>query len=149
MSLVFSDVDIFHAFTLHQGIWASPLNTEQWLGPDPFLCERKGQTPHFDSPCGLKNLGATCYLNVLVQTIVFNLVMRDAILNVDISDAARRGALTAKVISSLQSVVAHMISCEKNVYSLDEFVGAYFLYSCVIRLLRKAKTVLFYFFHSE
>jgi hypothetical protein len=71
------------------------------------------------------NLGATCYLNVLVQTLVFNIVMRNAILNVDVTEAASRGgALSGKVMSSLQSVIAHMISCEKSTYALDEFVGA-------------------------
>jgi len=33
-------------------------------------------------PVGLKNLGATCYLNVLIQTLFQNLIVRDAIFNI-------------------------------------------------------------------
>ena len=55
-----------------QGIWGPKPAALAALGPDPTLRQRDPTL----LPAGLRNLGATCYLNALVHVLYFNLPLR-------------------------------------------------------------------------
>lgn len=94
-------------------------------------------------PSGLKNLGATCYLNVLIQSLFHNPLMRNSILNMDTSSVSSissggcglviEAAISASgderdeegipgVIKVLQSAFAHMLFHRETTYNLTNFV---------------------------
>lgn len=98
------------------------MNYECWLGPDPRkqLRENISNDDGHWGPCGLGNMGATCYLNVLVQMICQNIILRDAILNVDVRFD---GPIElAEVVKSLQFAIGHILHGSARVYSLETFV---------------------------
>ena len=68
-------------------------------------------------PVGLKNLGATCYLNVLIQNLFHNVIFRDAVFNM----VPEGNEIIHNVLRSLQTVFGHLLESNKNVYCLNEF----------------------------
>ena len=68
-----------------KGIWKAMPASILKLGNDPSLIRRNLQSNSLKlTPGGLKNLGATCYLNVLIQMLFHNLLIRDAIFNMQL-----------------------------------------------------------------
>jgi ubiquitin C-terminal hydrolase len=57
-----------------EGLWLNPPNNIMILGNDPTKHFREiNSESKYSLPVGLKNLGATCYLNVLMQ--VHNIII--------------------------------------------------------------------------
>lgn len=92
-------------------------------------------------PAGLKNLGATCYINALLQCLFQNLLFRDSLFNMTINDdstpsmtASSNSGVSClisstdeksqmqKVLRSLQTAFAHMDKSCKSVYDIEDFV---------------------------
>lgn len=105
---------------LKSGVWAEPLRHETWLGPDPKESRREQRANGaYPTPCGLDNLGATCYLNVLVQALCHNLILRNTILRVDTAGSSET---VVQVVHSLQVALGHMLLGPAGTYSLQPFV---------------------------
>ena len=103
---------------LQTGLWKEPLDIEYWLGEDPRQMLRDNVAGKYFSPCGLKNLGATCYLNVLVQALSRNIILRNCILEYPISSSERVDC----VVQSLQLSINHILEGPERIYSLQPFV---------------------------
>ena len=84
------------------------------LGSDPGALRRVSNTP-----VGLRNLGATCYLNVLIQSLFHNLIVRDAIFNMHIPETNE--SPMDEVLRSLQSAFGHMMLSIHRVYNIVDF----------------------------
>ena len=76
----------------------------------------------FCRPVGISNLGATCYLNSQLQCLVANLAFMQGVLRWTNEDGEH--AQMNLVISSLQSLLAHMVYGAQAVVSTVEFSSA-------------------------
>jgi hypothetical protein len=131
------------------GIWKVPYPFDSKLGQNPrALCRvdvagssAGGASASASSSaslqqqplkkCGLKNLGATCYLNVFIQMLFNNLLVRDAVNNIVVdgdtghmgksSEAVDDGA-GSKIVEALQITFGHLEKSTKAVYDLKHFV---------------------------
>ena len=138
------------------GIWKAKPTGMVKLGPDPTALKRILRPPFARNksakltPGGLKNLGATCYLNVLIQMLFHNLLVRDAVYNMQLeinignkaldkngnkavdddiltSDAktnkiAEKDTHMNMVVGALQDTFGHLDSCPKGVHDTSLFV---------------------------
>lgn len=104
------------------GAWDDPPQCISMLGIDPSLKLRRTVNDKLSPPVGLKNLGATCYLNVLVQTLFHNLLIRDAIHNMnsflDPKHNSEKNTMIT-VVESLQSIFASMELGRKGTCNLE------------------------------
>eukprot|EP00466_Bigelowiella_natans_P006962 jgi/Bigna1/130128/aug1.10_g4836 len=84
-----------------QGIWKQT-NTlkNKVLGKDPSLLARKENTP-----TGLVNLGATCYVNSLLQCMFMNTSFRKFMYDLKESDLSKKGL---KHMKHIQEIFAHL-----------------------------------------
>lgn len=109
-----------------QGIYKNPSVLMAELGADPSESRRQGLTKKSTTlrPVGLQNLGATCYLNVLIQSLFQNVLIRDAVLNfVPSSTIESRKTVMDDVMEALQGAFSHLILSKKNIYSLSHFTS--------------------------
>jgi len=67
-------------------------------------------------PVGLRNLGATCYLNSLLQSLFFNVDFRRLLLRVPHS--------SSNAVGALQKIFAHLADGERCTVDPEEFVEA-------------------------
>mmetsp|Transcript_99379 Transcript_99379/g.290069 ORF Transcript_99379/g.290069 Transcript_99379/m.290069 type:complete len:1088 (+) Transcript_99379:52-3315(+) len=101
-----------------RGVWQSDPPLVKALGEDPSKqfrdCGAKGQrSPRM--PAGLKNLGATCYLNSLLQYLFFNADFRQNLLRMECDSI---------VVRALQRVFALLASGDRCTVDPSEFVTA-------------------------
>lgn len=62
-----------------QGLWRKTADILEELGPDPSECLRTAQ----NSQAGLTNLGATCYVNSVLQCLFMNIAFREGLFSAD------------------------------------------------------------------
>lgn len=108
------------------GIWQANSNAKlaDALGEDPRKQSRRGEQDESSrqftaenavAPAGLKNLGATCYLNSLLQYLFFNVDFRQNLLGASSESA---------VVGSLQRVFALLAKGERCAVDPTEFITA-------------------------
>lgn len=101
-----------------RGVWQTEPPLVKALGEDPRKQHRNCGGLGCDSPrtpAGLKNLGATCYLNSLLQYLFFNIDFRQSLLGVPSESA---------VVRALQRVFALLTDGERSTVDPAEFVTA-------------------------
>lgn len=76
-------------------------------------------------PVGLRNLGATCYLNSQLQCLATNLTFLDGVFNwtQEDNDENKNNRMN-KVISQMQSLLARMVCGPQNIVCTDSFAAA-------------------------
>ena len=119
------------------------LGLQDALGPDPSLKTRKDA----DTPAGLRNLGATCYLGSLVQVLFHNAEFRERLYDANSSSGcATRTARDASgggdangndVVKVLQCIFADLdqgkrSSCDVTVRSRGVGARVSFFLSCLL-----------------
>ena len=130
-----------------KGIWKTQPTCILKLGHDPAYMRRDLQGKSWKlKPSGIQNLGATCYLNVLIQMLHQNVLVRDAILNMQVNDSLCndrsiqdlskssvendtkaddkevKDAHMNFVVGALQDTFGHLSSCIKGQHDLSLFV---------------------------
>jgi len=101
-------------FNDKQGIWQEETALKKALDEDPpTSCRLKSEGSWL--PAGLRNLGATCYLNSLLQYLFFNLDFRYCLL---------RTTCKSQVVAALQRVFALLAEGESRVVDPKDFVTA-------------------------
>lgn len=130
-----------------KGIWKPQPTCILKLGHDPAYMRRDLQGKSWKlTPSGIQNLGATCYLNVLIQMLHQNVLVRDAILNMQVNDSLCndrsiqdlsrssvendtkvdekevKDAHMNFVVGALQDTFGHLSSCIKGQHDLSLFV---------------------------
>lgn len=99
-----------------RGIWQEQTVPGRSLGDDPRQQLREGaELQSAMAPAGLKNLGATCYLNCLLQYLFFNVDFRRCLLSAPSASA---------VVKALQSVFALLAKGMGRVVDPKDFVDA-------------------------
>ena len=104
-----------------EGLWKeTPSFVVKTLGDDPSAQVRQ-ELGSLKTPVGLKNLGATCYLNVLVQALHHNRVIRNEVFKTVVPTPA----LTAvdHVVQELQKTFASLLHSNRSDYNLEKFVA--------------------------
>eukprot|EP01102_Stenamoeba_stenopodia_P007742 TRINITY_DN2180_c0_g5_i1.p1 TRINITY_DN2180_c0_g5~~TRINITY_DN2180_c0_g5_i1.p1 ORF type:complete len:1240 (-),score=274.83 TRINITY_DN2180_c0_g5_i1:11-3730(-) len=86
----------------NEGIWNVDA-LKKSLGPDPRLKQKEPNTI-----VGLKNLGATCYMNSLLQCLFMNPPFRKGIFSWNSADSNESNASSEDVIMQLQMLFAKM-----------------------------------------
>ena len=86
------------------------------LGLDPKFMLRVSSAEGM-IPVGLKNLGATCYINALIQSLYHNLLIRDAVFNITITN--NKNNQMDLVLESLQRAFSYMNLSLLRTYNLN------------------------------
>lgn len=73
-------------------------------------------------PVRLKNLGATCYLNVLMQCLYQNILIRNTIYQMFTQESVN-SLQSQQVLQNLQEIFAYMDLSVNNTYNLSKFAG--------------------------
>ena len=103
-----------------QGIWEQgDFKFLQFhLGTDFNELHRQDMT----TPIRLKNLGATCYLNVLMQCLYQNIIIRNTIYQMFTQENVN-SLRSIQVLQNLQEIFAFMDLSVNNTYNLSKFAG--------------------------
>jgi ubiquitin carboxyl-terminal hydrolase 48 len=103
-----------------KGIWKPRPTGLIELGNNPLVLSRSRENTSILKPCGLKNLGNTCYLNVLIQMFFQNLLIRDAVFNMLYDEKITANQLVInKIVYALQDAFGHLDQCIKGPYNIS------------------------------
>jgi ubiquitin carboxyl-terminal hydrolase 48 len=105
-----------------KGIWKPRPTGLIELGNDPLLLSRRLQNTFILKPCGLQNLGATCYLNVLIQMLFQNLLIRDAVFNMLYDEKKTNHLAINMIVYALQDTFGHLDQCIKGQYDISYLI---------------------------
>lgn len=109
-----------------KGIWKPRPTGLIELGNDPLLLSRKLQNSStlklILKPCGLQNFGATCYLNVLIQMLFQNLLIRDAVFNMSYDEKKTNHLTIDMVVHALQNAFGHLDQCIEGNYDISYLI---------------------------
>lgn len=105
-----------------KGTWQNEPPIKKQLGEDPvaqfratWCPQHRGVFRRAVAPAGLRNLGATCYLNSLLQYLFFNADFRESLLKAQSESA---------VVQELQKIFALLAIGKRNVVDPSGFVQA-------------------------
>jgi len=99
-----------------RGVWQSEPVIVKALGEDPHKHHRGDDSAgRARPPAGLKNLGATCYLNSLLQYLFFNVDFRQSLLAIQCKSS---------VVHALQRAFALLAEGDRTTVDPSEFVTA-------------------------
>ncbi|KAF4040442.1 Ubiquitin family [Phytophthora infestans] len=105
-----------------KGVWQGSRLVRRVFGDDPRERERESNKHGKPMPCGLRNLGATCYLNSMLQCLFVNLPFRQAVYEWE-----PKGQLVdkeqAQQMRALQKLFAQMQLGNESYYDPTEFAS--------------------------
>jgi ubiquitin carboxyl-terminal hydrolase 48 len=111
-----------------KGIWkstySSPTNLNKKLGNNPSVLSRVLEDTSNTiilKPCGLQNLGNTCYLNVIIQMWYHNSLIRDALFSMQYDE--KKTDTIDNIVYAVQDAFGHLDQCEKGSFNLSNLTG--------------------------
>ncbi|TDH68292.1 hypothetical protein CCR75_003241 [Bremia lactucae] len=106
----------------YHGIWQSARLIRRLYGSDPRERKRPLNACGKAMPCGLRNLGATCYLNSMLQCLYVNLPFRQAVYEWEPKEQLVDKALTLQM-RALQKLFAQMQLGNESYYDPTVFAS--------------------------
>lgn len=104
-----------------RGVWKPNALIRRAFGDDPRERQRATTKTHRLMPCGLRNLGATCYLNSMLQCLFVNLPLRRAVFEWE--PKPQVDAEQTSQMRALQKLFAQMQLGSESFYDPAEFAS--------------------------
>ncbi|ETI56149.1 hypothetical protein F441_01236 [Phytophthora nicotianae CJ01A1] len=105
-----------------KGVWQGSKLVRRVFGDDPRERERVSSKHGDPMPCGLRNLGATCYLNSMLQCLFVNLPFRQAVYEWEPKEQLVDKEQTQQM-RALQKLFAQMQLGNESYYDPTEFAS--------------------------